>query len=196
MNKILKISLVMAVVLTALNAAAVNPDFSLDLKKVEGRKVSFTLKEMKKVKLSIYDSNDVLIFKEDVAASGNMNRTYDLTGLPDGDYYLETESNLKIMRYKIAVVGTVAKLSTEAVSEVYKPVFLLKDGKVTMNLLNMNEVPVTVKVLDAHDLEVHKETYASGVSFGKVFNMKKFEGKKCTFLISYDGNTYEKTIVL
>ncbi len=65
-----------------------------------------------------------------------------------------------------------------------------------MNLLNTNEAPVTVKVLDAHDLELHEETYASGVSFGKVFNLEKFEGKKCTFLISYDGNTYKETIVL
>ncbi len=132
MKKIFRISLVMALVLTALNAAA-SPDFLLDLKKVEGRKVSFILKEMKKMKLSIYDSNDILIFKEDVAAGKNRKRTYDLSGLPDGDYYLETESDLKIMRYEIAVAGTVAKLSAEAASEVYKPVFLLKDAKVKGN---------------------------------------------------------------
>ena len=54
MKKILKFSLVLAAVaLTAVEAHAGSADFSLDLKKEEGKTVSFTLREIKKIDLSI-----------------------------------------------------------------------------------------------------------------------------------------------
>ncbi|HEX9152453.1 MAG TPA: secretion protein, partial [Flavobacterium sp.] len=62
MKKIVKFSLMLvAVALTAAEAHAGNADFSLDLEKATGKTVRFTLREIKKVDLSIYDTSDNLI---------------------------------------------------------------------------------------------------------------------------------------
>ncbi|TRX01826.1 hypothetical protein [Flavobacterium gawalongense] len=195
MKKILKFSLVLAAVaLTAVEAHAGNTDFSLDLKKEEGKTVSFTLREIKKVDLSIYDTSDNLIYQENVTSDDDINRTYDLTAFPDGVYYLQAESDLKISKYKIEVVGKVAKLSADAISEVYKPVLVNKNGIVTLNILNLNQVPVTVKIYSSNDTEVYNETLPAELNIGKIFDLSNMKGDKCTFMITSNGKTFVETV--
>ncbi|MDI5894340.1 hypothetical protein [Flavobacterium algoritolerans] len=195
MKKILKFSLVLAaIVLTAVQAHAGNADFSLDLIKEEGKTVSFSLKEIKKIDLSIYDTNDSLIYQEKVTSEDNINRTYDLTALPDGIYFLKAESALKISKYKIEVVGNKAKLSTNAISEVYKPVLVNKNGIVALNVLNLEKVPVTVAVYNSDQTEVYKETFAADLHVGKIFDLSSAQKGKYTFEITYNSKTFSETV--
>jgi hypothetical protein len=197
MKKILKFSLVLAaVVLTAVQAHAGNTDFSLDLIKEEGKTVSFSLKEIKKIDLSIYDTNDSLIYQEKVTSEDNINRTYDLTALPDGIYFLKAESNLKISKYKIEVVGNKAKLSADAISEVYKPVLVNKNGIVTVNILNLEKAPVTVAVYNSDQTEVYTTTLAADLYVGKIFDLTSAQNGKYTFDITYNGKTFSETVTI
>jgi hypothetical protein len=195
MKKILKFSLVLAaVVLTAVQGHAGNADFSLDLIKEEGKTVSFSLKEIKKIDLSIYDINDGLIYQEKVTSEDNINRTYDLTALPDGIYFLKAESDLKISKYKIEVVGNKAKLSADAISEMYKPVLVNKNGIVTVNILNLKKAPVTVVIYNADQTEVYNETLAADLYVGEIFDLSSAQGGKYTFEITYSGKTFNETV--
>jgi hypothetical protein len=195
MKKILKFSLVLAaVVLTAVQAHAGNADFSLDLIKEEGKTVSFSLKEITKIDLSIYDINDGLIYQEKVTSEDNINRTYDLTALPDGIYFLKAESDLKISKYKIEVVGNKAKLSADAISEMYKPLLVNKNGIVTVNILNLKKAPVTVVIYNADQTEVYNETLAADLYVGKIFDLSSAQRGKYTFEITYNGKTFIDTV--
>ena len=197
MKKILKFSLVLAaVVLTAVQAHAGNTDFSLDLIKEEGKTVSFSLKEIKKIDLSIYDTNDSLIYQEKVTSEDNINRTYDLTALPDGIYFLKAESNLKISKYKIEVVGNKAKLSADAISEVYKPILVNKNGMVTVNILNLEKTPVSVAIYNSEENEVYNETLTADLYVGKIFDLTSAPSSKYTFEITYNGKTYIETVAI
>jgi hypothetical protein len=195
MKKILKFSLVLAtVVLTAVQAHAGNADFSLDLIKEEGKTVSFSLKEIKKIDLSIYDINEALIYQEKVVSEDHINRTYDLTALPDGIYFLKAESDLKVSKYKIEVVGNKAKLSADAISEIYKPVLVNKNGIVTVNILNLKKAPVTVAIYNSDQTEVYNETLAADLYVGKIFDLSSAQGGKYTFEITYNGKTFIETV--
>ena len=195
MKKILKFSLVLAaVVLTAVEAHARKADFSLDLKKEEGKTVSFTLKEIKRIDLSIYDTSDNLIYQEKVTSEDDINRTYDLTAFPEGIYFLEAESDLKISRYKIEVFGKVAKLSVDAISEVYKPVLVNKNGTVAFNMLNTSKTPVAVKIYSSNDTALYNETISGELNVGKIFDISKVEGDECTFVITSNGKTFVETV--
>jgi hypothetical protein len=197
MKKILKFSLVLAaVVLTAVQAHAGNADFSLDLIKEEGKTVSFSLKEIKKIDLSIYDTNDSLIYQEKVTSEDNINRTYDLTALPDGIYFLKAESDLKISKYKIEVVGNKAKLSADAISEVYKPVLVNKNGIVTVNILNPKKAPVTVAIYNSEENQVYNETLTADLYVGKIFDLTSAQNGKYTFDITYNGKTFSETVAI
>jgi hypothetical protein len=195
MKKILKFSLVLAAVaLTAVEAHAGSADFSLDLKKEEGKTVSFTLREIKKIDLSIYDTSDNLIYQEKVTSNDDISRTYDLTAFPEGVYFLEAESDFKISRYKIEVVGKVARLSVDAISEVYKPVLANKNGTVSFNMLNTSKAPVSVKIYSSNDTELYNETISGELNVGKIFDISNVEGDKCTFVITSDGRTFVEKV--
>lgn len=194
MKKIFKISLVIVGILSTLSANAGNSSLILNLKKVEGKKVSFTLKEMKKVKLSIYDSNDDLIFKENFYAT-KFNRTYDLDALPAGQYYLETENDLKISKYKLEVKNNIATLSPDAISEVFKPVFdyTTESGLLKINLESADKSPIQVSIYDSNKDLLYTKIDSSNEINAKVFDMKNLKGEECTFVVSLNGKTFEKT---
>jgi hypothetical protein len=195
MKNILKFGLVLAaVVLTAAQAHAGNADFSLDLIKEEGKTVSFNLKETKKIALSIYDTNDGLIYQEKVTSEDNISRTYDLSALPDGIYFLKAESDLKILKYKIEVTGNKAKLSADAISEVYKPVLVNKNGMVTINILNLEKAPVTIAIYNSEENEVYSETLTAELYVGKTFDLTGAPSSKYLFEITYNGKTHIETV--
>lgn len=196
MKKIFKISLAVVVMFTTLNVHAVDSNLLVNFKKEEGKKVSFTLNEINKVKLSIYDSNDVLLFNENVLESNKLSRTYDLMAFPEGEYYMIAESDLKISKYKLEVKGSVAKLYPEAISEVFKPIFQYNPtiGQVYINLNNTIKMPVSVKIYDGDSDLIYSKTKSIKELSSKSFNMKDLKGNDCTFVVSYNGKTFEKTI--
>lgn len=197
MKKILKFSLVLAtVVLTAGQAHAKNADFSLDLIKEEGKTVSFSLKEIKKVALSIYDINDALIYQEKVTSEENINRTYDLKALPNGIYFLKAESDLKISKYKIEVSGNKAQLSADPIFEVYKPVLVNKNGIVTINILNLEQAPVTVAIFNSDQTLMYNKTLPADLYVGKIFDLTSGQKGTYTFEITYNEKTFIETVTI
>lgn len=193
MKKILKFGLVLVLVLTAMNVQAAEVDFSLNVKKGQGKMVTFVLDKMDNIELSIYDANKVLIYSEKVKSKESINRTYDLNSLPEGTYFLEAESELKIATYKIAVIGETATLEEAAVSVVYKPVFVNDKGLVSLSVFNFEKEAVTIKIYNEDEVELFSET-TSEEYVGKFFDIKMLPNDKFTFVVSYANNTMIKTI--
>lgn len=193
MKKILKFSLVLVVALITMNVHAGTVDFTLVVKKGQGKKVTFALNKMNNVDLSIYDANDKLIHSENVNSQKIINRTYDLNALPEGTYFLQAESELKISRYKISVVGATATLSPDAISEIYKPVFLEKAGLVSLSIFNLYKSPVNIKIYDDEENKVYDSAMLTDQNITKVFDIKNIKSELYTFVITYDNKTFTKT---
>jgi hypothetical protein len=193
MKNLFKFSLVLGVALLTMNVHASDVDFLLGVKKEQGRMVTIVLSETKKMDLSIYDASDRLIHSENVDTQKIVNRTYDLKALPEGTYYLEAESDMKIARYKITVVGATATLSETAISEVYKPVFVEKNGLVTLTVLNLTKSPVNIKIYDNEDNEVYASEKLTDETVAKIFDLNNIKSEKYTFVITYNNKTFAKT---
>ena len=192
MKKILKFSLVLAIALTAINAHATGVDFLLKVKNEQGKKITFAINEGSKVTLTIYDANDKLINTEELNSKGLISRTYDLNALPEGTYFLEAESELKVAKYEISVVGKIASLSETPISIVYKPIFVTKNGLVSVSILNIDKAPVEIKIYDADSNEVYKSAVLTDQKVSKYFNFNETELKNYTFVMSYDDKTFTK----
>lgn len=192
MKKILKFSLVLVVALTAINAHAADVDFLLNVKKEQGKRITFAFNEVNKVALTIYDANDKLINSEELNSKGIISRTYDLNALPEGTYFLEAESEFKVAKYKISVVGTIASLSESPLSVVYKPIFVNKNGLVSVSILNLDKSPVEIKIYDADNTEVYKSAILKDQNITKLFDISEIGVKNYTFVMSYDNKVFTK----
>ncbi|MFC3335142.1 hypothetical protein [Flavobacterium palustre] len=120
MKKILKISLVLGIVLLAMNVYAVAVNFSLHNKFRQEKMISFGLEDKDRVKISIYDANDKLIHSENLTVNGKLVRSYDLNNFSEGVYYLVEESKTKITKYEVLVLSDSATIMSDPLSEVVK----------------------------------------------------------------------------
>lgn len=120
MKKILKISLVLGIVLLAMNVYAVAVNFSLHNKFRQEKMVSFGLDGKDQIKISIYDADDKLIHSEKFAVDGKIVRSYDLNNFNEGVYYLVEESKEKITKYEVLVLNDSATIMSDPLSEVVK----------------------------------------------------------------------------
>ncbi|MES2240260.1 MAG: hypothetical protein V4497_08390 [Bacteroidota bacterium] len=121
MKKILKISLVLGVVLLAMNVYAVAVNFSLHSKFRQEKMISFGLDDSNETKISIYDANDKLIHTESLMVDGKIVRSYDLNNFNEGVYYLVEESKAKTTKYEVLVLNDSATIMSDPLSEVAKP---------------------------------------------------------------------------
>jgi len=133
MKMILKFCLAVVIAMVSFNTYAINDDFLLNVKKAEGKEISFSVNDIQKATVTIYDKSYEVIYSETVIGKGGIVRTYSLEEFPAGVYFLEVETNLKKVTHEI-VVADDALLSRKAVAEVYKGDLKMKN----QNLATIN----------------------------------------------------------
>ena len=130
MKTILKFSLVVLVAFTTMSSYAIDGDFLLNVKKGTGKQISFSVNEIQKAKVKIFDADHVEIYSEVVTGKNGISRIYSLEEFPDGVYYLEVETNLKRVTHEIAIAKEVPTLSRRSVAEVYKGELKMKNENI------------------------------------------------------------------
>jgi hypothetical protein len=122
MKKMLKLSLVVAVLFAGISTYAIdgNEDSTLHVIKRNGDKITFGLNNVTKAKLSIYDQDGTLIYSENASGKNGILKTFSFEEFPAGTYFLEVEDSVKITKHEITIKGGVTILSSKAVSLVYK----------------------------------------------------------------------------
>lgn len=130
MKTILKFSLVVLVAFSTMSSYAIDGDFLLNVKKGTGKQISFSVNEIQKAKVRIFDADHVEIYSEYVTGKGGITRTYSLEEFPDGVYYLEVETNLKRVTHEIAITHQASTLSRRSIAEVYKGELKMKNDNI------------------------------------------------------------------
>lgn len=195
MKTFLKITLVWAVVFTAMGVQATNGDLNLQVKKEQGKSIRFTL-NVEQINLSIIDDYGSILFTEKVTASKTLNRTYNLNEFPAGIYYLEAETTHKVARYKITVSEKQAFLFDKALKETIKPVLKTQKECVILQIENPEKTPIEVSILDSKENEVYSATFEGVSTFNKKFDFSKLNGEQYTFVTSYNNKFFVDSIAI
>jgi len=112
---------------------------------------------------------------------------------------------VKIMLVAAFLLGsTVGLAKGPAIAEVEKkiitlemdPVFVKRGDKILMNLLNVSQEKVSLKVYDSLGRLVYKETLDGKLVVEKAFNFEKAYEDQYTIVVSDKNGTYRKTIAV
>lgn len=193
MKNAMKFGLALVAFLTAFVMRANDTNFSVSVK--SGKVINFVINETKNVHVSIYSQENVAIFDEVLKSKdGKITRTYDLAALPNGTYYLETETPAKVSRHEITINGTTAAVATTTVAEIYKPVLVKKDGLISVSILNNEKTPVEIKMYDENSNELYSETIKGEQTLSKTFDIRNTTAQNFTLVTTYNNKTFVDTI--
>ena len=137
------------------------------------KKFSVQMSNFDEVKLAIRisDENERNLFEEEITKSRNFNKTYDMSQLPEGNYFLEVEYNKKISEWKIQISEKVMNIIQ--ISEINIPQFVQKDNRVELNINNIAKFDTKLKVFDENGIELYEEELEDTNSVRKIFDFSK-----------------------
>ena len=142
--KTIKKSLLVVSVFTAAlgNATEISSTIKEDLKETV-----LTLKNVKSGDLlSIKDFNGITLYKELIKSNGIYKKGFDLTALPNGEYYFEVDKDLEIKTIPFTVNANTVEFNKEAEFTVFKPYVRQKGDLVLISKLSPNLEPLNISV--------------------------------------------------
>ena len=162
--------------------------------------VSFTDVELGS-ELSIKDLNGLTLYKESINKKGSYSKKFDLTALPDGDYFFEMNSETEIEVIPFNVVSNQVLFNKEEKKTIFKPLVSVKGKKALVSWVPFDESPMGCKIYYSKNYDlVFKETWENlnqnGKMHGKVYDFSTSLSGQYIFVFEIDGRRITKTVKL
>jgi hypothetical protein len=194
MKNLVKKSLVVLGLFTSLMSYA-NAGSEM-IKEKELKVTNMSFKSVKQgSKLTIKDSYGLVLYKESISKTGNYSKGFDLTALPNGDYYFELESELKIVLIPFNVALNEVNFIKEEKNTIYKPVVRVKDEMVYLSRSSIDENPINVKIYFSENYDlILSEKFEKESELKRVYDFSKSKKGNYVFVFESNGRKYSKYI--
>lgn len=146
MKSLLKISLIVSAMLISMSVSAKDKFFSISLTEANSKTLRFEIFNAENVSLYFYNDRKDEIYSENIGNKENVEKTYDLSTLSEGDYFLVAESDFKIEKYKVTIDknGNVSAAKTPVLA-FNKPEYTVENNIVKLHMNSIeNAINVTV----------------------------------------------------
>ena len=192
MKNLIKNSLVLVALFATLLG---NANSSLKNSKDDTR-TTLTLKDVKRGnELYVKDAYGIILYKEMIQNSGSYVKGFDLTTLPNGEYYFELDKDLEIKSIPFTVKSGVVNFKEDKETIVFKPYIRSKANKVYVSKLSLNKQPLKIEIYynentnSGFDL-IHSETIANTQTIKKVYNLNINEKGNYKIVTKTEGRTF------
>lgn len=165
---------ILAVTLVASVIGHASNDNSIIIK--DAKKTDITLNNVKEGNLlTIKDNAGLVLYKELIEKTGVYNKGFDLTALPNGNYFFELDKDVEIKTIPFTVASNKVTFNKEEETIFYKPVTIVKKDLVYVSKFSANSEPLTIKIygVDAEsDSELlYTETIKETQTIEKIFKL-------------------------
>ena len=194
MKKLTKKSLIVLGLCTSLLSFA--HDNHETYKEKEPKVTSMSFKSVKKgSKLLIKDKSGSVLYKESIVKTGKYSKGFDLNSLPNGDYYFEMDSELKIIVIPFTVTLDEVNFNEEEESTVFKPVVRVKDEMVYVSRPSFDENPIKVKIFFSENYDlIISEKFEKETELKRIYDFSKSKKGNYVFVFESNGRTYSKSV--
>ncbi|WP_299548090.1 hypothetical protein [Seonamhaeicola sp.] len=140
----------------------------------DAKRTALTLNNVKEGNLlSIKDLNGLTLYKELIEKSGIYTKGFDLTALPDGDYFFELEKDVEIKTIPFSVTKNKVTFNKEEETLYHKPVAIVKDGMVYITKLAPDYEPLTISVYGTNNGELlYTETIKGTMAIERAYKLE------------------------
>lgn len=183
--KTLKKSILLAAIFSTLFSNA-HEIFSLETTKGDLKKTVLTIDNVKKGNfLSIKNYNGIILYKELIGKKGVYNKGFDLTVLPDGNYFFELDKDLEIKIIPFSVESNVVVFSKNEETTIFKPLVIQKDNKILVSKLAPKYEPLKIRIYgknyEGDFTLLHTEKIEGIQTIKRIYSLKKGNSYKIVF---------------
>ena len=172
-------------------------------KKVEIKNTTLSIHNVKQgQQLVIKDSNGVVLYKELIDRSGMYNKGFDLTALPNGEYYFELDKDTEIHVIPFKVHSNSVEFLKEKETKFFKPVVRFKDDKILLSRLSFDKKPLEVKIYyddysgyGGYEL-IHSEAFKDTKIVERVYQLDKAKKGAYKVVVKTEGREFTDTMTL
>ncbi len=149
--------------------------------------------------LVIKDANLLIVYKEAIQKNGSYNKGFDLTSLPDGNYYVELNKDVKIVVIPFTVASNKVTFEKEKETVIYKPTVRLEDNYLFVSRLSLDVEPLKVKLYYTESFQQGRELlFSEDVENTKiverVFELSKKKKGYYTIVFESQGREFTERI--
>ena len=159
-----------------------------------------TLKSVKEGNyLTIKGDNGITLYKESIQKSGLYQKGFDLTSLPDGDYFFELDKDLEIRTIPFTITNTVVSFKRDEEHITFKPYVRVEGSKLYVSKLALNLESLEVNIYyngknadsDFTTL-ISSEDLKGSQTLERVYKLDKKQKGHYKVVLSGEGHTYTK----
>ena len=202
MKKEVKTGILLVTMLATMLSNASKPEMVEKNLKIENTTLSIhNVKQGQQ--LIIKDSNGIVLYKEMIDKSGMYNKGFDLTALPNGDYYFELDKDIEVQVIPFKVVMNKVEFMKEKETKFFKPVIRFKDNKILLSRLSFNQKPLEVKIYyDDNNyygddyLLLHTEKFKDTKIIERVYELDKFKKGSYKVVVKTEGREFTESITI
>ncbi|WP_405294098.1 hypothetical protein [Algibacter sp. Ld11] len=158
-------------------------------------KTALTVYNVKKGNLlSIKDQNGVTLYKESILETGTYKKGFDLTALPDGDYFFQVDKEIEVKTIPFTVKSSTVVFKKDEEVTVFKPFVREKDGYVFITKLSPNYASLKITIYANYngDFEMlYSDKFENLQTIGKAYKLEEGNYK---IVMNSDNNEYVKYI--
>ena len=152
-------------------------------------------KVLKGSMLSIKDEKGLILYKEAIQKTGDYSKGFDLTSLPDGEYFFELDTDLKIVVIPFDVVSNEVRFRKEEKNTILKPMVRVVDNKVLFTRTSFEAAPLEFKIYYADNSDlVLSEKFTNETIIEKVYDFSESKKGVYTFVFKSNGRKFVKSL--
>lgn len=173
MKNLIKKSLLIVAVLTTMVMTGTELENSVNLKLIDAKLVNLTLQNSDgDLQVSIRDNQGHVLYSENFQGI-DFSKKYDLTTLPQGEYFFEIEgqTKIKMMPFKVSLKSVEFENKIETVF--LKPTVRRNEDLLFISKVSFKNEPLTIILYDENSTVLYKEELTGNVTLGKTLNLAK-----------------------
>lgn len=201
MKKEVKKGILMVMMLSAMLSNATRP--ATFENKVEIKNSILSIHNVKQgQQLVIKDYYGIVLYKELIEKSGAYSKGFDLTALPNGEYYFELDRDIEIQVIPFKVYMNKVEFLKEKETKFFKPVIRFKENKVLLSRLSFDNKPLEVKIYYDYDNGysgyelLHSEKFKDTKIVERVYALDKTKKGNYKVVVKTEGREFTESITI
>jgi hypothetical protein len=172
-------------------------------KKVETENSTLSIHNVKQgQQLVIKDYNGIVLYKELIEKSGAYTKGFDLTTLPNGEYYFELDKDIEVQVIPFKVYLNKVEFLKDKETKFFKPFIRFKENKVLLSRLSFDNKPLEVKIYYDYDNGfsdyelIHSEKFKDTKIVERVYALDKTKKGNYRVVVKTEGREFTESITI